>query len=768
MLLGMRYLGCVLVTCVGLPVVAYAQPQQVLDEPSTIKLMYFVPEGFSQSDMDASLQLLVTINGEPMPAPIKWSGDKNQFVFDEDVYRQNNISEDVVTTLGQILKKINYSECGVGCDLDLDGWKVTINKTNQTFTLVDGKLRFLRPKTDYGFVHNQNLEFRDSENGNRSFFAQGDGYIGLPNQAYGYFHWYHNNNHSKNISTNNTELTTAFLQKNFDQFYVRGGRHDSLDYNSSSVSTSINQSFKEFVTVASQSNLDSTRDDSEKLSFFSNSDGVFELWTNGRRIFSQVASIGLNKIEMSRLPGGFYTVEVRLVDSNGQVLNTETRQIANVAYGKKSGWFVTAGRALDRDKGELLNGGFSYSNDFLYGTSALLYSTENLSVFETNASHPMKFKEFDISPTVGFLAGEKGTSGYFRFGLANQTYGNFNISHFSGNEVSSLYYGSGSTSVNVTRSFGKVLGSYFYNKFQETTSQQLQVTWSSRLAGVLAQYNIGLQKGGYSYRDQNEVGVFANATFYFDRNTNGSINVAYQDSSLNSSASYYKNFKDSLGATTLGVDLSKRDSDDLGFNAYAKRLGTRGEIVGRLGHSDGQNNYSINYNSMFAASKDGYAFGRVSSQGSAMLVETPNLGDDVDYSFWVDEVPVASGSKYAIPIGSYRDISYAGVQSIDKNLDMNIRLPANIVRSHPGQVYPVKADVDVTMLYSGFLEDSQGAPVSGVIHLSNIQETAYPNGLFSIASKKVLTDIKVETAKGNFNCDLRHESSSHRYLCKPE
>ena len=730
--------------------------------------MYFVPEGFSQADMNASLQLLATVNGERMPAPIKWSEEVGQFIFDEILYRQNGVSDSIISSLAQILRRINYSECGIGCDLDLDGWKVTINKTNQTFTLVDNKLKFLRPKTSYGFVHNQSLEFRNSDNGYRSFFAQGDGYVGLPNQAYGYFHWYHNNNHQKNASSNNTELTTAFLQKNFDQFYVRAGKHDSLDYNSSNVTTSINQSFKEFITVGSQSNLDSTRDDSETISLFSNTDGVFEFWSNGRRIFSQVASIGLNKVEMNRLPGGFYTAEVRLVDQNGQVLSTEVRQIANVAYGKNNGWYVTAGRALNSENGSLLKTGISYSNDLLYGSSAFLYSTENSAVFETNASRPMKISDFDISPTVGLLAGEKGASGYFRFGLANQSYGNFSFSHYAGAEVSSLYSSNASTSVNYTRSFGKVLGSYFYNKYEDTTSQQLQLTWSSKLAGILAQYNLGLQKGGYSIQNQNEVGIYANATFYFDRNTNGSINVAYQDSNLNTSASYYKDFKDSYGATTFGVDLSKRDSDDLGFNAFAKRLGTRGEVVGRVGHSNNQNNYSINYNSMFAASKDGYAFGRVSSQGAAMLVETPDLGTDTNYSFWTNDVPVGAGSKYAVPISSYSDISYVGIQSTDKKLDMNIRLPANIVRSHPGQVYSVKADVDVNMLYGGFLEDSLGAPVSGNIRLNNIQEQAYPNGLFSIASKKVLTDIEVETSNGIFKCDLRKEMPSHRYLCKPE
>ena len=39
----------------------------------------------------------------------------------------------------------------------------------------------------------------------------------------------------------------------------------------------------------------------------------------------------------------------------------------------------------------------------------------------------------------------------------------------------------------------------------------------------------------------------------------------------------------------------------------------------------------------------------------------------------------------------YDDVSFARVVSGNDGLDMNIEVPASIVRAHPGQVYPAQA-----------------------------------------------------------------------------
>ena len=70
-----------------------------------------------------------------------------------------------------------------------------------------------------------------------------------------------------------------------------------------------------------------------------------------------------------------------------------------------------------------------------------------------------------------------------------------------------------------------------------------------------------------------------------------------------------------------------------------------------------------------------------------MLLSTPEVSG-TDYGFNIEGHPVAGGGTYAVPLGMYDDVSFARVVSGNDGLDMNIEVPANIVRAHPGQVYP--------------------------------------------------------------------------------
>ncbi|KFK98830.1 hypothetical protein [Serratia sp. Ag1] len=82
----------------------------------------------------------------------------------------------------------------------------------------------------------------------------------------------------------------------------------------------------------------------------------------------------------------------------------------------------------------------------------------------------------------------------------------------------------------------------------------------------------------------------------------------------------------------------------------------------------------------------------------------------------------------------------------------------------PLQVYPVKAEVSMNLLYNGFLVDSQGAPVSGTLQESG--DTVYPNGLFSLASSTLLQEITVSGKQGRYRCDLT-KPKDKRFLCVP-
>ncbi len=204
---------------------------------------------------------------------------------------------------------------------------------------------------------------------------------------------------------------------------------------------------------------------------------------------------------------------------------------------------------------------------------------------------------------------------------------------------------------------------------------------------------------------------------------------------------------------------ANRTGNDYGVNLYGSRSGTRGDISLNLGNTRAATNVDFNYRGAVAAGKAGLALGRYSPSGTAMLLTTPKIGD-VHYGFNVEGSPVAGNSKYVVPLNAYADVSFARVFSNSHDLDMNIEVPANIVRAHPGQVYSAKANVDINMIYSGFLTDAAGKPISGTI--METQDRVYRNGLFSIVSKRVLPSITVRTDHGEqYRCDLKKSKGSY-------
>ncbi|WP_431225872.1 hypothetical protein ACQ86O_27725 (plasmid) [Serratia sp. L9] len=450
-------------------------------------------------------------------------------------------------------------------------------------------------------------------------------------------------------------------------------------------------------------------------------------------------------------------MEVRLVNRNGQVLSRETQQIANVNYGTGSGWYLTLGKELNTQE-KIVNAGGSFQNSWFAASSSLLKGSGNAWAAESNLTRPMLIGDLNVAPTLGIMAGEKSTGGYASLSASSQTLGSLTVSQYQNTSISEYYQARNSTAFNYSRQVGPTRLSYNYNRYDRSELHQLQSSWNARGNGVWAVISTGVQKGGYNQSDNN-YGVFLNTTIMLD-NSNATFNAAYENDRLHTGGSYTRDFEDSTGTTTAGADFSEVGRTN-SFGVMGKRSGTRGDASLRVGVDDRVTNGSFNYNGMVAASKDGLALGRTSPSGVAMLVTTPNLGD-MKYGFRVEGHPVAGGSTYAVPLGSYQDVVFAGAQSVDTGTDMNIRLPANVVRAHPGQVYPVNAEVEMNMLYNGFLVTASGQPVSGTVKETG--DTVYPNGLFSVASSTLLRHITVEGQQQRYRCDLTEPKDS-RYLC---
>ncbi|AHG19478.1 hypothetical protein Z042_07505 [Chania multitudinisentens RB-25] len=721
------------------------------------QIEYQVPAGFSETEQDHSMQFLATLDSKPLPGPINWSAQKNRLTFDEALFHQNGVLPEQIDLLNKVLTQIPYAVCPNGCDYTVNGQTVSLDKVRQSLTITDGKKRYVQPETMMGFIHNQSLDVRTASNEYQAVSASGQGYLGLPAQSYAYLNWFYND--SKNFDTRTTDqgVSTWYLQKNFATTYLRSGRQDSRDLAAGSVSTSLNPSFDQFVTLGSQDNLKRDSQSAGRMVLFATADGDYEFYRDGRLIRRLPAVIGRNEIDYSQLPGGFYSVEIRLVNRSGQVVSTENQQIANLSYGGGSGWYLTLGKELDTEK-HVLSTGASVQTNWFALSSALLKGTGSAWAMEHNITRPMQVADVDITPTLGVMAGEKTTGGYASLNAGNQQLGYLTASQYQNTAVSEFYPASNSTAFGYSRQFGPTRLGYNYSRYARSERHQLQSTWNWRGNGVWAVISAGLQKGGYN-DSSNNYGLYLNTTIMLDRNT-GTLNAAYNNGKLHTGGSYTREFEDSTGTTYASVDFSEIGrSNAVGLNA--RRSGTRGDASVRVGVDDHITSGSFNYNGMLAASRDGIALGRTSPSGAAMLVTTPKLGE-AKYGFRVEGHPVAGGSTYAVPLASYQDVTFARAQTVDAGMDMNIRLPANVVRAHPGQVYPVRAEVEMNLLYNGFLVDNRGVPVSGTVNETG--DTVYPNGLFSVASSTLITHITVTSKQGQYRCDLT-QPKDKRYMC---
>ncbi|MFC6299299.1 TcfC E-set like domain-containing protein [Pseudomonas spelaei] len=629
----------------------------------------------------------------------------------------------------------------------------------RSLVIRDSNNDFLEPSTTWGLVNNQAVDVRASSEGYRALNLAGNTWLGMPSRSFGYMNWFANNTQTRNQKSRSQGVSSYYLQKNFTGTYLRTGKQNSIDYASGSVSTLLSPSFDQFVTFGSQAHLNASRN-AGSLILYSTSEGNYEFYRNGRLILKRPASLGRNEISFVDLPGGYYPVEVRLVDRNGNLVTQESREINNVNFDSGAGnaWNLTVGNEMEEAKGRLIQGSMSRNLRQFYLNASAVSGGQGSWASEVNVTRPSKLGNIDVTPTLGMLSGERTTGGYVNLSMSDDRLGSLMLSRYQNNNVSRFYWGAPSSSLSYSRNVAGVTLSYNYQKYSRGESQQAEARWNYRPNGLWSTFSVGVQKDGYT-QAKGSYGVYFNMSWMLD-NSQASFSAAHSGGQTQMSGDYRKDFQDRFGTTTSGVTVSRIDERN-NVNLYGSRSGTRGDASLNLGHSDTASNLDMNYRGMLAASADGVALGRYSNSGSAMLLKTPDIGG-TEYGFNVEGHPVAGNSTYAVPINSYSDVTFARVQSNSEEMDMNIEVPANIVRAHPGQVYAAQAKVDINMIYSGFLVDAAGRPIGGKILETG--DIAHPNGLFSIFSKAVLAQITVDQMGRRYRCDLSKATGSY-YHC---
>ncbi|ESS38224.1 putative exported protein [Burkholderia cenocepacia KC-01] len=721
-----------------------------------LKVSYGVPEGFSAAEMDDTANYVATFNGRTLPGFISYSQADGALTFDASKYEENGISPEDIGTLKSVVSQLDYKRCSKGCDLEIGGYYVTVDKMKRSISIRDTRDDYVAPPTNLGIVNNQSLDLRAASDGYRAANVNGNTWVGLPSQSFGYVSWYANQTESRNNSSSTRGVSSYYLQKNFSSTYVRAGKQNNIDYASGTVGTLLSPSFDQFVTIGSQTHLQ-VNNNAGSLILYATAEGNYEFYRNGRLIMKRPAAIGRNEINFADLPGGYYSMEVRLVDRNGNVITRENREINNLNFGATGGgnsWHVTAGKDMG-EGGFLVEAGLSRNLKQFYLNASMLAGHNGKWAAEVNVTRPTQIAGIEVTPTLGVLSGERGAGGYVNLSMASEALGSLTVSRYQNTDVSRFYQGQPSTSASYSRNIRGATFGYNYQQSNFGASHQAEVRWNYRPNGLWSTFALGVQKGGFQSGSRG-YGVYFNMTMMLDK-VQASFSAAHSGGQTQLSGDVRKDFQDNFGTSTIGLNAN-RVGNEYSVNVYGSRSGTRGDASLNLGHSSVGSNVDFNYRGMVAANKDGVAFGRYSSSGSAMLLKTPNI-DGMKYGFNVEGNPVAGNSTYAVPLNAYSDVPFARVLSSSQDLDMNIEVPANIVRAHPGQVYSAKARVDINMIYSGFLTDADGKPVSGKV--AETGDTVHRNGLFSVVTKKMLRRITVEQDDRRYSCDLKDAKGSY-------
>ena len=198
--------------------------------------------------------------------------------------------------------------------------------------------------------------------------------------------------------------------------------------------------------------------------------------------------------QLPDLPGGYYPLEVRLVDRNGNVINSEVRDINNLNFASgQNSWHVTVGQEMNTGE-NLVQALVSRNLSQFYLNGSVVRSQRSEWATEVNLTRPSSVGETEITPTVGVLA-ERGRGRYANLQLSDPTLGN------SGSAVTRTT----TCRASITRPApachtatwrGVSLGyNYYKQPFGET--HQAEMRWNYRPNGLWSTFALGVQKGGY-------------------------------------------------------------------------------------------------------------------------------------------------------------------------------------------------------------------------------------------------------------------------------
>ena len=233
---------------------------------------------------------------------------------------------------------------------------------------------------------------------------------------------------------------------------------------------------------------------------YATAEGNYEFYRNGRLVWKRPATLGRNEVSYLDLPGGYYPLEIRLVDRNGNVLNSETRDINNLNFASgQNSWHVTVGQEMNTGE-NLVQASVSRNLSQFYLNGSVVRSQRSEWATEVNLTRPSKFGETDITPTVGVLAGERGKGGYANLQVSDPTLGSLWVSRYLNNDVSRFYW------VRPAPACRTAISCAAYRWATTTTSSPSAKPIRPRCAGTTVPTGCGppsrwVQKGGYMSRD---------------------------------------------------------------------------------------------------------------------------------------------------------------------------------------------------------------------------------------------------------------------------
>ena len=292
---------------------------------------YGVPEGFSEIELDNTASYVATYDGKTLPGLVNYSQKRAALGFDAELYAANGISVEEINAIRNVVSRIDYKQCVNGCDMQVAGHYVTVDKVRRTLDIRSSRSDYLAPSTSVGLVSSHAIDLRGSSDGYRSANVYGNTWLGLPGAQLWLRKLVWRSQPHAGPQHQQPGAVVVLPAKNFSGTYVRAGKQNNIDYASGSVSTVLTPSFDRFVTIGSQDNLRNQRN-AGSLVLYATAEGNYEFYRNGRLVWKRPATLGRNEVSYLDLPGGYYPLEIRLVDRNGNVLNSETRDINNLNF----------------------------------------------------------------------------------------------------------------------------------------------------------------------------------------------------------------------------------------------------------------------------------------------------------------------------------------------------------------------------------------------------------------------------------------------------